>query len=162
MRTTNQVIDRADEVIIPALRRWAIPVLRIGLAVVFIWFGALKVFGVSPVSDLVASTVYWVDPDWFVPLLGFVEVAVGLGLVLRFALRSVLAVLAAQLVGTLAVFVFLPEVAFQDGNPLLLTTEGEFVVKNAVLLGAAMVVGTQVRERTEEIPAKGPAQPSAT
>lgn len=161
MRTIDRIVDRADEVIIPTLRRWAIPVLRVGLAVVFIWFGALKIFGVSPVSDLVGSTVYWVDPGWFVPLLGFVEVAVGLGLVFRFALRSVLAILAAQLIGTLAVFVFLPDVAFQNGNPLLLTTEGEFVVKNAVLLGAAMVVGTQVREPTEEIPPKEPAQPSA-
>lgn len=156
MTPKPQLVERADEIIIPALRRWAIPVLRVGLALVFIWFGALKIFGVSPVSDLVASTVYWVDPDWFVPLLGAVEVAVGLGLVFRLALRTVLAALVAQMVGTLLVFVFLPEVAFQNSNPLLLTTEGEFVVKNAVLLGAAMVVGTQVREPTEEIPAKEP------
>lgn len=154
MRFMARLVDRADEIIIPALRRWAIPALRIGLAVVFVWFGALKVFGVSPVSDLVASTVYWVDPGWFVPLLGVVEVVVGLGLAFRFGLRWVLAVLLAQLAGTVLVFVFQPEVAFQEGNPLLLTTEGEFVVKNAVLIGAAMVVGTQVRERSEEILSK--------
>lgn len=154
MHLMARLVDRADEIIIPALRRWAIPALRIGLAVVFVWFGALKIFGVSPVSDLVASTVYWFDPGWFVPVLGVVEVAVGLGLAFRFGLRSVLAVLLAQLAGTLLVFVFQPEVAYQEGNPLLLTTEGEFVVKNAVLLGAAMVVGTQVRERSEEILSK--------
>jgi uncharacterized membrane protein YkgB len=120
-------------------------------------------FGVSPVSDLVGSTVYWVDPDWFVPLLGVIEVAVGVGLLFRLAPRTVLAALVAQMIGTLLVFVFLPDVAFQEGNPLLLTTEGEFVVKNAVLLGAAMVVGTRIREPTEEIPAKdtvGKAHPS--
>jgi hypothetical protein len=39
----------------------------------------------------------------------------------------------------------LPEVSFDGGNPLLLTVEGEFVVKNLVLLSAGMVVGATVR-----------------
>jgi hypothetical protein len=38
-----------------------------------------------------------------------------------------------------------PGIAFQDGNPLLLTVEGEFVIKNLVLITAAMVVGSTVR-----------------
>jgi uncharacterized membrane protein YkgB len=137
-------IARVDEVVIPFLRRWGIPTLRISLAVVFIWFGALKVFGVSPVVDLVASTVYWVDPDWFVPALGVVEVLVGVGLAARFGLRLVLLVLALQMLGTFLVFVLLPELTFQDGNPLQLTIEGEFVLKNLVLLASAMVVGASI------------------
>ncbi|HSO50117.1 MAG TPA: hypothetical protein VLS86_06185 [Acidimicrobiia bacterium] len=111
---------------------------------VFIWFGALKVFGVSPVGDLVASTVYWVDPDWFVPALGVIEVLVGVGLAARFGLRLVLLVLALQMLGTFLVFVLLPELTFQDGNPLQLTIEGEFVLKNLVLLASAMVVGASI------------------
>jgi putative oxidoreductase len=39
----------------------------------------------------------------------------------------------------------LPDVTFRDGNPFLLTVEGEFVVKNLVLIAAALVVGTTVR-----------------
>jgi len=140
----NTFIARVDEVVIPLLRRWGIPTLRISLAVVFIWFGALKVFGVSPVVDLVASTVYWVDPDWFVPALGLVEVLVGAGLAARFGLRLVLLVLALQMLGTFLVFVLLPELTFQDGNPLQLTIEGEFVLKNLVLLASAMVVGASI------------------
>jgi len=140
----KSLIARVDEVVIPFLRRWGVPTLRISLAVVFIWFGALKVLGVSPVVDLVASTVYWVDPDWFVPALGVVEVLVGVGLAARFGLRLVLLVLALQMLGTFMVFVLLPEITFQDGNPLKLTIEGEFVLKNLVLLAAAMVVGATV------------------
>jgi hypothetical protein len=49
------------------------------------------------------------------------------------------------------VFVVLPDVAFQDGNPLKLTVEGEFVVKNVVLLAAAMVVGTSVDSNTGKV-----------
>jgi uncharacterized membrane protein YkgB len=141
---------RADEMLIPFLRRWSLLALRWSLAIVFIWFGALKILGVSPVVDLVASTVYWVDPGWFVPTLGVVEVLVGIGLAGRWGLRLVLLVLVGQMVGTFLVFVLLPEIAFQDGNPLKLTVEGEFIVKNLVLLAAAMVVGTSVdRSRNE-------------
>jgi putative oxidoreductase len=137
-------VDRVDAVLIPLLQRWSLPALRWSLAIVFVWFGALKLLGVSPVVDLVASTVYWVDPSWFVPVLGVVEVLIGLGLAARIGLRIVLLALIAQMLGTFVVFLVLPDVAFQDGNPLMLTVEGEFVLKNLVLLSAAMVVGAEV------------------
>ncbi len=140
-------IERIDRSISAFLRRWSIPTLRVSLAIVFIWFGALKVFDVTPVTDLVASTVYWFDPDWVVPVLGVFEILVGVGLLLRIALRAVLALFAAQMIGTFLVLVLLPEISFQDGNPLLLTVEGEFVIKNLVLLSAGMVVGATVRTR---------------
>lgn len=140
-------IDRIDGAITRFLQRWSITVLRISVAVVFIWFGALKVFDVTPVTELVANTVYWVDPDWFVPLLGVFEIAVGAGLLARRALRLVLALFALQMTGTFLVLAVQPEVAFRDGNPLLLTVEGEFVIKNLVLLAAGMVVGATVRRR---------------
>jgi uncharacterized membrane protein YkgB len=150
----RSIISRVDDVVIPFLRRWGVTTLRISLAVVFIWFGALKVFGVSPVVDLVASTVYWVDPDWFVPALGVVEILVGIGLAARRWLRLVLLVLAGQMVGTFLVFVLLPEIAFQDGNPLKLTVEGEFVIKNLVLLAAGMVVGASIGRSEVVVPLK--------
>lgn len=136
------------------VRKWSIPVLRWALGITFIWFGGLKVADVSPVTDMVASTVYFLDPDWFVPALGVVEIVVGVGLVMRVWLRPVLAVIFLQLVGTFLAFLLMPDVTFQDDNPLLLTTEGEFIVKNLVLLGAAMVIGSQVEEDEETIPAK--------
>jgi len=57
---------------------------------------------------------------------------------------AVLLALIAQMLGTFLVFLLHPDVAFQDGNPLKLTVEGEFVLKNLVLLSAAMVVGAEV------------------
>jgi len=142
----RSLVERFDEIIIPFLRRWGVPSLRVSLAIVFIWFGALKILGVSPVVDLVASTVYWVDPDWFVPALGVVEVLVGLGLLFNRFIRAVLLVLALQMVGTFLVFFLLPDIAYQDGNPLKLTVEGEFILKNLVLLAAGMVVGAGLDE----------------
>ena len=149
----HSLIARIDAVLVPWLQKWSKPLLRVALGIVFVWFGALKVLDVSPVSDLVASTVYWVDPDWFVPALGVVEVAIGIGLIGGWLLRWVLLVFVFQMIGTALVFVVRPEVAFQDGNPLKLTVEGEFVIKNLVLIAAALVVGSTIEPKrlvTEE------------
>ncbi|MDH3731841.1 MAG: YkgB family protein [Acidimicrobiia bacterium] len=148
--TLGERIDLIDETVITWLRRWSEPILRISVAIVFVWFGALKLFGVTPVADLVADTVYWFDPDWVVPALGVFEIAVGVGLAFSIAPRLVLALFALQMLGTFLVFVLQPEVAFQDGNPLLLTVEGEFVLKNLVLLAAGLVIGASVPRRSEK------------
>jgi uncharacterized membrane protein YkgB len=133
--------------------------LRWALGAVFVWFGALKVAGLSPVGDLVARTVDWADPSWFVPLLGAWEVAVGLGLLLAVGLRLVLALFWLQLAGTFLVLVLRPDLAFQGGNPLLLTVEGEFVVKNLVLIAGGIVVGGTLAPRRRSAPSRqaGPA-----
>lgn len=152
----TELIDRIDGHVTGFLRRWSIVALRVSVALIFIWFGALKVFDVTPVTDLVGNTVYWVDPDWFVPALGVVEVLVGLGLLFRVALRTVLALFALQMLGTFLVLIVLPEVSFQDGNVFKLTVEGEFVIKNLVLLAAGLVVGATVRrpsDRSDAAPA---------
>ena len=131
---------------IEAERILGVPLLRVSLGVVFVWFGALKVANLTPVGDLVAGTLPFVDPTWFVPVLGGVEVALGLGLLIGRAITVVSAVLVAHLCGTFLVLVMQPELAFQNGNPLLLTTIGEFVVKNVVLISAALVLAARLRE----------------
>ncbi len=141
------VLDRLDEKAIWLMSRYGILALRISLGVIFVWFGVLKVIGDSPVYDLVASTVYLVPPEFFVPFLGFWEIAVGLGLLTGLALRMTLIFFLLQMAGTFLVLVVKPEVAFQGLNPLLLTTEGEFVVKNIVLISGALVVGSTIRRR---------------
>jgi putative oxidoreductase len=140
-----RMLERLDSRLLALLERAALPLLRISLGVVLVWFGALKIVGETPVADLVANTVYWVNPSWFVPLLGVFEVVVGIGLLLGRGLRIVLALFVLQMMGTFLVLVIQPEIAFQDGNPLLLTTEGEFVIKNLVLLSAGLMIGSRLK-----------------
>jgi putative oxidoreductase len=109
---------------------------------VFVWFGALKVAGVSAVGGLVAATVPLLDSAWFVPVLGVVEIVVGVAFATGRLLRVVLPVFAAHMAGTFLVLITLPDVAFQGANPLVLTAVGEFVVKNLVLLTAGLVVAS--------------------
>lgn len=136
--------QRLDAGMIRFMQAYGIRVLRVALGTIFIWFGLLKVMGQSPVADLVARTVYWVSPELFVPFLGGWEMLVGFGLVFAVALRATLLLFWLQMAGTFLVLVLLPDVAFQGGNPFLLTTEGEFVIKNLVLIAGGLVVGGTV------------------
>ncbi len=130
---------------------WAIPLLRLSLAVTYLWFGALKLAGKSPVADLVAKTVFFLPKRIVVPLMGIWEMAIGFGLLLRFPLRLTLVAFFAQLAGTFTVLFVRPQDAFQEGNPLLLTDKGEFVVKNLVLASAGLAVGSRLNRKSERV-----------
>jgi putative oxidoreductase len=145
-----RVYERADATVLDLLSRHAATALRYALATVFIWFGALKVVGRSPVEELVADTIAWFPAGFVVPAMGVVEVAIGVGLLLGIGLRFVLLVFLTQMLGTFLVLITQPAESFQDGNPLLLTTVGEFVIKNLILIPAGLVVGSKVREIERE------------
>ncbi|MBI3996417.1 MAG: hypothetical protein HY352_02035 [Candidatus Omnitrophica bacterium] len=142
--------QRVDAAMVDFMATWGIRLLRICLGVVFIWFGALKVSGHSPVVLLVTAAVPWFPPDVFVPFLGVWEILVGAGLLFRVALRLTLLLFWLQMAGTFLVLVLRPDIAFQYGNPLLLTTEGEFVIKNLVLIAAGLVVGSTVHRNSSD------------
>jgi uncharacterized membrane protein YkgB len=139
-------LEPLDRRIAGWMQRNGLSVLRIGLAVVFIWYGILKPLGMSPAAELVRRTVYFVPPDLFIPILGWWEVAIGIGLLFRSLNRTAIFLLFLQMPGTLLPLVLLPEVCFTQ-IPWGLTLEGQYIVKNAVLIGAALVVGGTVRGR---------------
>ncbi len=126
------------------LEKEGLIVLRYSLAFVFICFGILKPLGLSPASELVANTVYWFDPAWFVPFLGWWEVAIGLCFLYRPLIRVAIAFLAPQMLGTFLPLVLLPDIAF-NGFPVP-SMEGQYILKNLIIIGAAMVVGGIVRD----------------
>jgi uncharacterized membrane protein YphA (DoxX/SURF4 family) len=136
----TRAVDTFDAAVVRLVYPVALPALRVLLGVVFIWFGALKVTGSSPVAAMVAGTLPFADPDLIVPVLGGVEVLLGLALVTRVGLRLALPALVAHLAGTFLTFVMLPGQMFRDSDPLLLTQSGEFVAKNLVLVCAALVL----------------------
>ena len=122
------------------LTQVSLPLLRIALGVVYIWFGALKFSDSSPVGELVAKTVPFLPSHLFVPALGGFEVLVGIGLLVGRRLAIVALLMVAHLAGTFLVLVTQPSVAFQNGDPVMLTMTGEFVVKNVVLITAGLVL----------------------
>ncbi len=142
--------DRLDAAITTTLARLGVPVLRVGLGIVFLWFGLLKFFpGLSPAEDLAARTIQdltfgAVRPDISIPVLAAWETVIGLGLITGRFLRATLLLLAVQMLGTLMPLVLYPAETFTR-FPYAPTLEGQYIIKNVVIIGAAMVVGATVR-----------------
>jgi len=144
-------------------RRYGLFALRVALGIVFVWFGLLKLFEVSPASmlidDLLTATVPAVPVRPVVVALGAVEVVIGLGFLSWIAPRVTLLLFLPQMTATFGTLVFLPGTVFQRGDPLLLSLSGEFVVKNLVLLAAGLAVLAAVPTRAER---PGPSTRSTT
>lgn len=139
-----------DGFLIREMHKWGIPALRIALGIVFLWFGALKIFGVSPVAELVQTIYPFLPEPGFLITLGVVEAVIGIGLLFRIALRFTLALLWLQMAGIFIAPFFSPSAFFVNSNILLLTIEGEFVVKNLVLIASSIVIGGYVVKSKKE------------
>lgn len=143
--TLEERFDRLDRAITGWMARYGLLILRIGLGIVFFWFGALKLVpGLSPAEDLVRATVYFIDPDIFLPVLAVWEMAIGLGLIAGKFMRLTLLLLFLQMPGTALPLVLKPDAVWTT-FPFGLTLEGQYIVKNLVLIGAGLVLGGTVR-----------------
>lgn len=144
-------LDRVDRRISGFMRRWGVVALRLSLGVIFIWFGILKPLGVSPAESLVRATVGWMpllSPDGWVAVIGCWEVLIGVTFLFHRTARVAIALLALQMAGTFLPLVLLPEVTFQAGRiPFVPTLEGQYIIKNLIIISAALVIGGTVRER---------------
>jgi uncharacterized membrane protein YphA (DoxX/SURF4 family) len=142
--------DVLDARITSWMARHGLPLLRVSLGIVFLWFGALKFLpGLSPAQDLAARTIEalsfgMVHANVSVPLLAAWECLIGLGLLFGIFMRATLLLLAVQMAGTLMPLVLFPSEVFTR-IPYAPTLEGQYIIKNAVLISAAIVLGATVR-----------------
>ncbi|WP_420629477.1 DoxX family membrane protein [Candidatus Leptofilum sp.] len=137
--------DQIDRQITVWMARYGMLIMRIGLGIIFFWFGALKLVpGLSPAEELVRNTTYFVNPDWFIPVLAVWEMAIGLGLMLGKFMRLTLLLLFLQMPGTALPLLVLPDSVWTE-FPYGLTLEGQYIVKNLVLIGAGLVLRGTVR-----------------
>lgn len=147
MEKLNQLFTAFDRRLISFMGRIGEPFLRLAIGIIFMWFGALKTIGeLSPAYDLVAATVYWLTPEIIVPLLGLWEVAIGICFLFSPLTRVAIFLLALQMPGTFLPLVLLPEVCFSV-FPFGLTLEGQYIVKNLVIIGSAIVIGSNLTAR---------------
>jgi putative oxidoreductase len=124
----------------PKVQRNALAALRIGLGLVFFWFGALKVAGYNPVYDIVAaSPMPFLASHTGNLLLGLLETTIGASLLLNTFRRITHVTLFCHMMGTLSVFITGAHLMFSPHFPIL-TLGGEFVFKNVVLATAGLVI----------------------
>ena len=143
-------LDHLDARAAGWMARHGVLLLRASLGVVFLWFGALKLFpGLSPAEGLAGQTILAltngaVEPAISIPVLGVWESLIGVGLLTGKALRLTLVALLAHMCGTVTPLVLFPSEMFVR-EPFVLTMEAQYIIKNLVFVSASFVVGATVR-----------------
>ena len=118
--------------------------IRTPLFVIFFWFGLLKVIELSPAQGLIIDTVYWMpflSPEDWVIVIGYWEMLIGLFFLAKKTTFYAMLLLFLQMSGTFMPLVLLPSVTFQDSNYLLPTLEGQYIIKNIIIITSAIVIG---------------------
>ncbi len=139
-----------DTAITSWMARYGIVLLRISLGIVFLWFGTLKFFpGLSPAEGLAVRTIEritfgWMPAETALWVLAAWESLIGLGLIFGVFMRATLLLLFAQMIGTISPVFFFSGEVFKV-VPYAPTLEGQYIIKNLVIISAAVVIGATVR-----------------
>jgi putative oxidoreductase len=123
--------------------------LRVSLGAIFLLFGMLKfVPGLSPAQDLATRTTDvlsfgLVPAGLSIVVIAALECTIGLGLISGRRMRLVLALLGFQMIGAMSPLFLFPGELF--GGPFHAPTlEGQYVIKDVVLISAGLVLGATV------------------
>jgi uncharacterized membrane protein YkgB len=146
VRSIPQIYEQIDQQITGFLARHSISLLRWSMGIVFIWFGALKFIpGLSPAEGLIRASVPLVPMEIFIPLLASWEIIIGIGLISNRWMRTTILLLLLQMIGTISPLFVRPDLVWV-AMPFGLTMEGQYIIKNLVLVSAALVIGSTVRQ----------------
>lgn len=131
------------------LAEHGVTLLRISIGLIFVWFGVLKFWpGLSAADQLATDTIDKlslgvINGDVARVLLALLETAIGIGLVTGKFMRLTLLLLVGQMLGTVTPLFLFPDLTWTD--PLVPTLEGQYILKNIVLVSAALTIGATVR-----------------
>lgn len=141
----NTAFDRVDTIIVKWMARHGLTLLRISVGIVFLWFGALKLIpGASPAESLIRQSLLFLPMELFLPVLAIWEMIIGLGFITGKFMRLTILLMFFQMIGAASPIVLNPAAVFVK-FPFVLTLEGQYIIKNAVLVSAAFVIGATVR-----------------
>lgn len=140
-------VENFDLRLIRLSKDFFIPITRFGLFVVFFWFGLLKVIGLSPASGLVQKlfeqTIPFMDFGTFLVLFGIFECLIGILFLVRGAERVVIPLLFIHMITTFGPLVLLPQESWSGF--MVPTLAGQYIIKNLVLIAAAIGIAANVR-----------------
>ena len=104
----------------------------------------LKIINLSPAQNLVIDTVYWMpffDAESWTIIIGYWEVLIAILFMFKRTTFFAMVLLLLQMTGTFLPLIILPEVTFQNSNPFLPTLEGQYIIKNIIIITAALIIG---------------------
>lgn len=135
MQNSNQIMGREE--------RASFIFSHIAIFIIFVWFGALKVFGVSPATPLVTELLarmmdiipFTISPDLFVELFGGFEVIIGICFIIPRLQKTGLILLIPHMLTTILPLFLLVDTAWS--GMLTPTLEGQYIIKNIVVIALA-------------------------
>lgn len=134
------------ELLRKAIESKGMDVLRISVGSIFFWFGFLKFFGdVSAAETIASKTISWLtldvlQPEVSMPILAVLECLIGIGILTKKYMEYVIPVMYFQMIGTLLPLVVFPGETWRTA-PLVPTLLGQYIIKNAILISAGIVLG---------------------
>ena len=143
----NHRLDQLDRAATRLMARYGLRLLSISMGIVFVWFGALKLAGMSPAEPLIRDTLDFLPNtlvNLLISLLAIWEVAIGIGFLSGKAKRVVLIMLMLQMAGAMSPLILAPERLWAT-FPLVWTLEGQYVFKDIILISAGLVIGATNR-----------------
>lgn len=136
-----------DQKLISFFNKISIPLSRFALFVVYFWFGLLKVIGLSPASqmvyDLHHKTISFIPFDIFFILFALFECLIGVMFIVKGFERVVLPLLLIHIFTTALPLLFLGPQVWQSF--LVPTLEGQYIIKNILLIAAAIAVVAKLK-----------------
>lgn len=143
----KKTLTSFDTRVIAFFKSTAIPLARIALFIVFFWFGAIKLLGLSPAGPLAeALTARTVGVELFGPLfilLAAVECVIGLLFLVPKAVRVVIPLLFFHMIIVCSPLILVPELTWQA--PLVPSLEGQYIVKNIVIVAVAFGIAANTQ-----------------
>jgi uncharacterized membrane protein YkgB len=141
---------RFENKIINFAQKYSATLLRYSFAIIYFWFGLLKLLGVSPAEELVYGSTEWMNFPHFIIVLSLWEIMIGIFFAIKKLNRVALLMFFLKVPGTFLPLFTNPEKCFTF-FPFGLTLEGQYIFKNLLLISAALViVATLSREKKQQ------------
>jgi uncharacterized membrane protein YkgB len=129
-----------DLKLIAFFRKWYIPFARFSIFLIFFWFGALKLLGLSPADDLAYALIDKVGLfpyfDQLFIVLAVLECLIGVLFLVPKLTRVVVPLLLAHMAIVCSPLLLVPEYTWEGF--LTPTLEGQYIIKNAVVIAVAI------------------------
>lgn len=156
----KQIILSVDRIYVNSISKLnPIQLLKIAFSIVFVWFGVLKLIGLSPAEGLAYSLVHKVTdhPNWAHPLfilLAWMEVSIGVLFLFSRTMKYAVILLFLQMPLTFLPLIFLSDATFLKA-PLIPNMEGQYIIKNLVYIAAGVLLGqASEKQKLNESPGK--------
>lgn len=140
-------IKNADLKIIGWLRRWFLPLARVAIFVVYFWFGALKLFDLSPAGPLAealaAKTIGLAHFELTFHILALFECLIGILFLFPKFTRIVIPLLFIHMIIVCSPLFLVPDLAWS--KPFVPTLEGQYIIKNLAIVALAIGIAAQTK-----------------